>query len=162
MNHRTRQRGITAIKLIIIVLLVLILAVIAIPNFLEAPRPPYVAKAKAEMQTLAVALENYFEEKKAYPPPDPGNRVPAVLSRLSYIYSLPTDDFSNQKPRTTYRYYISSVTPAWIMVSNGPDRDVDINGYPDGAETVLPVLQPRQYDPTNGTVSDGDVFRTGP
>ena len=43
--------------------------------------------------------------------------------------------------------------PMWIMLTMGPDRDYE------------PAVSPYQfeyYDPTNGTVSNGDVVRMGP
>jgi prepilin-type N-terminal cleavage/methylation domain-containing protein len=41
----------------------------------------------------------------------------------------------------------------WVMLSHGPDRDDD---NPDDGRT------PCAYDPTNGTVSDGDIYCFGP
>ncbi|MBX7245447.1 MAG: prepilin-type N-terminal cleavage/methylation domain-containing protein [Candidatus Sumerlaeaceae bacterium] len=54
----------------------------------------------------------------------------------------------------------------WLVASNGPDEDW-FNGYP-AAEGVpntiafmVPLTMPyRDYDPTNGTTSAGNIFRT--
>lgn len=42
----------------------------------------------------------------------------------------------------------------WHIHSHGPDREHDDFESPEGF--------PTQYDPTNGTVSNGDIFYFGP
>lgn len=48
----------------------------------------------------------------------------------------------------------------WILKSNGPDQDADGYSMPianNQVEDVCNIL----YDPTNGTVSNGNIFRAG-
>ena len=50
----------------------------------------------------------------------------------------------------------------WVTISLGPDQDLDVEDGP-GQTTgfvggsSLAIIQP--YDPTNGTLSDGDIVR---
>ena len=52
----------------------------------------------------------------------------------------------------TPSFYLSG-SPEWMLVSHGPDVDHD---NPDEAE------EPRSYDATNGTISNGDIYYFGP
>jgi hypothetical protein len=50
----------------------------------------------------------------------------------------------------------------WILISAGPDGDYDIDPqklYNSSVPQPSTELLSRSYDPTNGTVSDGDIFR---
>jgi len=54
----------------------------------------------------------------------------------------------------------------WFMESCGPDRCYHnmsgiLTTYDDDPATLNPNILSTQYDPTNGTVSQGSVFRTG-
>lgn len=97
-----------------------------------------------------------------------------LTTPIGYITSYPRDPFADRA--ATFEYYRD--TNGWILGSWGPNTDQNDNGdlqwTPGGAvETVYTstVSQPSQllltgaattaytYDPTNGTVSDGDVYR---
>ncbi len=58
----------TLIELLIVVAIISILAAIAIPNFLEAQTRSKVSRAKADMRTIALALETYRLDNNAYLP----------------------------------------------------------------------------------------------
>jgi prepilin-type N-terminal cleavage/methylation domain-containing protein len=62
-----KKAGFTLIELLIVVLIIAILAAIAVPNFLEAQVRAKVSRAKADMRTLATALEAYAADNLAYP-----------------------------------------------------------------------------------------------
>lgn len=81
---------------------------------------------------------------------------------------------SGKRPRTSYAYATDGEA-GWIMTSTGPDADYDIDlttpfiDSPEDGGKRLPAtglllreLEPLEYDPTNGTISSGDIFRIGP
>lgn len=61
------KRGFTLIELLIVVAIIAILAAIAVPNFLEAQTRSKISRAKADMRSLATAIEAYSVDNNAYP-----------------------------------------------------------------------------------------------
>jgi type II secretion system protein G len=189
------RKGFTLIELLIVVAIIAILAAIAVPNFLEAQTRSKVSRAKADLRSVATALESYAVDNNKYPPPadtalnPPGadcwsnswfhSRIPNYLTTpVGYITSLyfdpfvpNTSTFSNSTyPVSTrvgerYVYYETEGVVAhegdswggtlvdwmgrWLMYSYGPDR----NPFQGAKATFLP------YDPTNGTISKGNIVR---
>lgn len=60
------NRAFTLIELLIVVAIIAILAAIAVPNFLEAQTRAKVSRAKADMRSLATAIETYHLDANAY------------------------------------------------------------------------------------------------
>ena len=58
----------TLIELLIVVAIIAILAAIAVPNFLEASIRSKTSRAKADMRSIATALESYIVDYNEYPP----------------------------------------------------------------------------------------------
>lgn len=58
--------GFTLIELLIVVAIIAILAAIAVPNFLEAQTRAKVSRAKADMRSLATAIEPYQMDFNCY------------------------------------------------------------------------------------------------
>lgn len=175
-----RRQGFTLIELLIVVAVIAILALIAVPNFLEAQTRAKVSRVKAEMRMLAVALEAYRLNEPAYPPyfvsptirlQPTSRRLRPLTTPIAYITSIPIDVFGVKAGDPNYDSYdyvdeesgVKFFDPpfdyqwtyghAWIMNSMGPDlvNQYRSIGYPD-----------MFYDPTNGTVSTGDILRAGP
>jgi len=61
------SRGFTLIELLIVVAIIAILAAIAVPNFLEAQTRAKVSRGKADMRSVATALETYMIDNNQYP-----------------------------------------------------------------------------------------------
>ena len=194
-------KAFTLIELLIVVAIIAILAAIAVPNFLEAQVRAKVSRAKADMRSVATAIESYAVDANAYPLAatldDPSrftmfetgaevieSLVPyLVTTPIAYISALPRDPFpvkaengEGADPNQTFHYldrrttqvrnepdildrYHEAVygrrnpTSAWWMFTVGPDldHDEDLSGSEPGRAAAL-------YDPTNGTVSSGDIF----
>jgi general secretion pathway protein G len=189
MNGENRySRAFTLIELLIVVAIIAILAAIAVPNFLEAQVRSKVSRAKADMRTIATAIESYRVDNNNYPPenwqsPDlvtvtgtlsiPNMiKLIRITTPLAYLTSVPGEPFAHlddamQKfapPTYHYAAYNDPLYPGaqffrgqnpegryldWLLQSNGPDKDQEPWQYP-------------RYDPTNGTVSVGNIMRFGP
>lgn len=71
MKHSQSQQrpknAFTLIELLVVVAIISILASIAVPNFLEAQTRSKVAATKADMRTLATAIESYRIDENRYP-----------------------------------------------------------------------------------------------
>jgi len=185
-----KKKAFTLIELLIVVAIIAILAAIAVPNFLEAQVRSKVSRARADLRSIATALESYAVDNKHYIP-DGYNSIPpfSINGYINYLLTTPIayittakfyDPFMEQKSGLgegdqLYRYYnikwryleqlgnsslyseYAEIFGSWVLYCSGPDQ---IMG-PFGAETkfgpkwACTVV----YDPTNGTVSDGDVIR---
>jgi general secretion pathway protein G len=202
--HKGKHRGFTLIELLIVIAIILILIAIALPNFLEAQIRAKVTKSKAEVRTLATALESYRLDFGGYPR-DHDSAWPLVernsqdgyrqlTTPLKYLQSLIRDPFgqelatgdplgggvnrntsffyeggsgSDESPecgigaliyinRNANKWNSKDCIHAYLVIGIGPDKDDSCNGN-DGFpyDTHLGI-----YSPTNGTKSDGDLYKT--
>jgi prepilin-type N-terminal cleavage/methylation domain-containing protein len=190
----------TLIELLIVVAIIAILAAIAIPNMLEAQTRAKVARVKADLRTIAGAIEMYQVDVNRCPsyhyvvnshssvgfsfhiggtvislqnsppfhgpnpvtspiayltsfPKDPyGTRVPGEVDEAADYYFVNWDYAIEMIPGNPFFVALRQLQGTWRLHSPGPDR-----GGPDTYD--MGGLQ-RVYDPTNGTVSVGDVIRT--
>lgn len=183
------KKAFTLIELLIVVAIIAILAAIALPNFLEAQARAKVSRARADMRSVATALESYRVDNNQYPAENydspllvtlPGGemaipnqiKLMPLTGPIAYLTSLPEDPFAdvddllNMIPPPTYHYAAlndalypnapffyganeENVVCYWVLQSSGPDMD------------PVPWQFP-QYDPTNGTISEGNILRFGP
>ncbi len=175
----------TLIELLLVVGIIAILSAIAVPNFLEAQTRSKVSRARADMKSLQVAVETYGTDYSRYPVAELfdglTDRLVVLTTPVSYITSIPADPFflrnsswyagldnaycyapgniyfggNSSFDNSQYRYSIYS------LASRGPDGRM-LFGY--CAAHPLAVNNTAllfTYDPTNGTVSRGEVFRLG-
>lgn len=175
-----RARAFTLIELLITVAIIAILAAIAVPNFLEAQTRSKVSRVQADLRSIASALEIYYVDRNTYPPNGTGPRYEgliALTTPVSYITNIFRDPFNvgfrdgyAENPQTSeesrLNYYELGAGrldspdrqfPAteWGMAAYGPDTDDDtrlIGNYPRTNQAI-------PYDPTNGTISNGDLYR---
>jgi len=169
-------RAFTLIELLIVVAIIAILAAIAVPNFLEAQTRAKTARAKADERTIGTAMETYAVDYNKYPYFDAEEDhsylvdVPMLTTPIAYLTSFPQDVFMSRHAtgrREHYRYYAVSywsiLYPGlrwlgfkWIVVSNGPDLDIDLDEY--SVQDALNGDLWMVYDPSNGTVSNGEII----
>ncbi len=176
------QVAFTLIELLIVVAIIAILAAIALPNFLEAQTRAKVSRAQSDLRTITVGLEAYRIDGNNYPPcyVYPSRRELSPLTTpIAYLSSVPSEVFNPHDALgnlfaepiydfVRYRYERAaipvlhvddtrSVGRQWFLVSVGPDNqqehlyiNIPIIGF---------AFATSAYDPTNGSISRGDVFR---
>lgn len=110
MHLISRNRtGFTLIELLIVVAIIAILAAIAVPNFLEAQTRAKVSRVRADVRSVATAMETYKIDTNKYPPAADypyaamngatltsqfSSRTPSWLSTpISYLNTIPDDIF---------------------------------------------------------------------
>lgn len=191
-----RDRGFTLIELLIVVAIIAILALIAVPNFLEAQTRAKVARVRADLRTITTAVEAYAADAGDYPRNWMGGEMtltPDLSTPIAYLSTATIHDPFGvyiQKPSRSdvYGYHrivelsddvllalqrgdpwaadtssIDGPSPfnegalrkygQWLLHSIGPDRvwwDADQSW--ESHDTL--------YDPTNGTISFGNIART--
>jgi len=99
------KKGFTLIELLIVVAIIAILAAIAVPNFLEAQVRSKVSRVKADMRSIATALEAYAVDNNRVPCDDwEFGKLPRyrggelavyaqITTPISYMTSIPKDPF---------------------------------------------------------------------
>lgn len=196
------KKAFTLIELLIVVAIIAILAAIAVPNFLEAQTRSKVSRVKADMRSIATAIEAYHIDNNRYPLDNtermrlgvtPSQRwefgtmetfIP-LSTPIAYISSadITRDVFQDQGtfnsnlPGTTgYFLYVNywppnlvpdsqndgqalrreGITFNWIISSYGPDQRSAARALGRPID-FFPITS--AYDPTNGTISPGDIPR---
>ena len=167
-----RISGFTLIELLIVVAIIGILAAIAIPNFLLAQVRAKVARVESDMRNLASALELYRVDNTEYPV-SPGSAKSKdffpLTTPIDYLSSVPSDpfviqSFINTSGWETYVFYCQNfvVPKSWWAppAYDPPPRDWTWGIWSLGPDQAS--NWGREYDPTNGTISSGDIRRFGP
>lgn len=193
----------TLIELLIVVAIIAILAAIAVPNFLEAQTRAKVSRTKADMRSMAVALEAYRVDTNRYPEAwiasdttkEPRRyRLARLTTPVAYMTSIPADVFSRDTStmysdqevqvfvyadRASYEQYVTDAfgtsdngqnvyrllwteqVPGgqWILRSRGPAGLAGSTAV-GGIGSTVDLID--AYDPTNGTVSAGNIMLLGP
>lgn len=178
MTRKSSHTGFTLIELIIVVAIIAILAGIGLPNFLEAQTRSKVSRAKADLRTIATALEAYHADHNRYPPstlvPRFARLIP-LTTPVAFITSVPSDVFKTQDqnhgPFRSHGNFAYGSQPIdnesrYALASDGPDlrgNHSPIEFYPGNKPEIWENPDSGfdyiRYDPTNGTISTGDIWR---
>ena len=187
------RRAFTLIELLIVVAIIAILALIAVPNFLEAQARAKVSRCMNDMRTLHLGINAYQVDWNDVLRDHNDHDSPWWITSWSTEHPGETPDMeinvseghytiAQWRPLTTPVAYLTTALiqgvsknvpygqdtrghdPGsgiyycivyWVILCGGIDRD---NGdWLRG--TALGHYWARPYDPTNGTVSDGDLWR---
>jgi hypothetical protein len=136
-------------------------------NFREAMIRNSVPRAKGDMRVLAVAIEAYFVDFNKYPSSRADYSLPVWLTTpIRYLMKALPDPFGRERG-ATYHYYTDKSAPeGWMLVSGGPDGKIDLTYKiysgavkKSGFFGAVGEFQQYLYDPTNGTMSKGDIIR---
>ena len=182
------SRAFTLVELLVVVAIIAILAAIAVPNFLEAQVRSKVSRVKADMRSLATAIESYHVDHNKYPVKIDGDHYPegyvrfrltSITTPIAYMTSLPGDPFCEQNlgaggrpfDDPSFIYLRDIYHPEWRsdwntvvelrLALKTPDiKWVLVSQGPMHRDTTWVFWTP--YDATNGTVSRGIIVRSGP
>lgn len=123
---------------------------------------------------VSTALEAYFIDYNAYPPWEyksyqnqlvPTFKNTCLTTPTPYLPSMPVDVFSFDENHW-YSYYSINARregekSGWVLISAGPDEDYDMNPVREfDVNSTMTVARAvlHHYDPTNGTISNGDLI----
>ena len=204
----TEQRAFTLIELLIVVAIIAILALIAVPNFLEAQTRAKCSRVKTDLRTIAVAEEAYRVDWNSYTHMNTGSDCPwrdgrwaglgELTTPVAYLTTVPRDPFGLSRysgtPGDTHPSVyevgsgavgVGSARRPWenglgmpsniyMVESDGPNHFDDTIGEPFSTsnfpwDTIIAPNNPATvsqaldliYDPTNGTVSCGEIYKMG-
>lgn len=172
------RSGFTLIELLIVVAILTILAGIAMPNFIDAQTRSKVSKTKSDLRVIGQALEAYYVDNNIYPPSTLVplfQRLIPLTTPIAYVTSVPEDIFrvkdkgaGRWRSHGNYAYGAMPIDAEnrYALASVGPDlvpNHMPITFYPGYSEAIWenPVsgFDYVRYDPTNGTISTGDIWR---
>jgi hypothetical protein len=139
-----------------------------------------VARVKSETRNLSVGIESYRIDYRAYPATIPmadvvkdqdllkragGESLTTLDPKVYSVYmgGEPYRDPFSPRGRFPYVYY--GTKTSWILLSAGRDGDYDIRPadiIESATSSAADRFQLVEYDPTNGAISNGDIWRTGP
>jgi len=178
---RCTHPAFTLIELLVVVAVIAILAAIALPNFLEAQTRAKVSRVHADLRTIAIAQESYRVDTNRYPP---SLTLIHLTTPIAYLTQVLEDRFSTMDmrqplqaafPDRSFYEHVSennelmavwadyyAYHPPYLTDRSGanipaPARWLYKSWGPTGKDEITLC-----YDPTNGTVSAGDIARFGP
>jgi prepilin-type N-terminal cleavage/methylation domain-containing protein len=157
-------RAFTLIELLIVVAIIAVLALIAVPNFLEAQTRAKVSRVQADQRSIVTALEVYFVDNNDYPCRNVrlgagGFWQRQLTTPIAYMTGCCCDPFCGDGTidNMYYQFAHCERMKSHMLCGVGPDGidDFDEAMFMCGMAMTYPPI----YDPTNGTVSRGDVWR---
>jgi general secretion pathway protein G len=125
------QRGFTLVELMIVLVIIGILAGIAVFNFRGQTDNAKKVATKAKMSQIMTALNTYYGQYSAYPPPaSAGGGLPLLIQG-----GLLTQNAAKDAWGVDLQYYSPAGDRAYALISNGPDKlpqtEDDITQFPE-------------------------------
>jgi len=179
------MRAFTIVELLVVVGIISVLTAIAVPNMIDAQTRAKVARTESDLRSLATAIEAYRVDDVSYPKVELfttfSRRLAYFTTPVAYISTSPEDPFYKFSLTgfggldANYIYCSGNIyfgnaalynNPAYFgavysVAGRGPDQELLYGGYcmahPQAMSTGAHLRG--AYDPTNGTVSEGDIIR---
>ncbi len=115
------RQGFTLIEMMIVIAVIAILIGVLLPSFRGTQDEAAEQRARAELRTVATALESYYiHNSNQYP----STLTPLITASPRIISVIPDDPF--RAGSNDYTYYTTS--QYYVVFSYGRDRAVDISG----------------------------------
>lgn len=126
-----RHGGFTLIEMMIVIAVIAILVGVLLPQFRGTQDEAAEQRAKAELRTIATAIESYYIHNS--------NALPVTLSALTsvtprIISSIPSDPFNGS---TAYQYARDTNSVYYVVYSIGSDRAADLSGINTSGQLTL-------------------------
>lgn len=179
-----KTAGFTLTELLVVIAIILILILIALPNFLEVQVRAGVVRVQGELRSISFALSGYYLDFGFYPlrtlnaslPPGTPSGLNNLTTPVEYMNPAHLEDPFTEPPFFThYRYWpirpngfvqTNNATAHnkdsnwYLLSSNGPERNFTPFAERMRGEVPEPFLD-SIYSPTNGTKSEGNIWRLG-
>jgi len=152
-------RSVLGLLLLVLAVMLFFTPLSRFTRFWEAPIRSKHSRVRWDQRVVAQALETYWNEHSSWPARSSAAEAPPRFENLAEQFQA-TDPFRDGKPMVGY-----FEGDGFLLLSAGPDEDFDIHApwelYApgDSAKHLALLAGPWTYDSTNGTVSDGDVWR---
>lgn len=178
------MRGLTLGEMMVVLVVFGVLVIMFVLSSNQAMVKTKLSRVLSDTNMLSRAIANYDADNLGVPSDDLGLQALSTGPR-KYLVSLPIDPFAkgaNEKRSYEYLSHLSDRHHS-LIISVGPDGDSDLlsalfdsdeygpslagstgnGGYSRGwnlmsAEKARALITEFSYDPTNGTMSDGDVI----
>lgn len=189
--RKRHNSGASIREIVIVLVAIAVMACIAIPRYREAQTLSRNSRAVRNLRVFATALEAYRADNPGYPPslfrvftllstpvayldnplmPDefPPLHFSSIPDPDTGVYTINTYQNPDQPLIMAHRYREPGlVTPfpadgmAYVIASAGPDLVASNPGVLFGSNASVRAIANNMYDPTNGTTSQGDIYRVG-
>ncbi len=116
-------------ELIIVIAVIAILIGIAIPGFFGMLTEAHITQASGDLRTIKTAIESYFMHQSPASYPTPGTTWESQLTTASpkILGEVLYDPFGTTD-NAEYTYVLSGNELYYVILSLGPDGEVDITG----------------------------------
>ncbi len=177
----TPRRGVTFFELAVVMSVIAVLVALAVLAAQRLTIDTKLMRVREEHRVISRALQNYFVDNSGFP--DESQGLTPLHQPITYLAALPPDIFARgDETSESYVYRTFEGTgqmTSWVLVCRGPDGDLDFDTrtgdspdenltaasappLPTTTDHLPETLVVLSYDPTNGLLSDGDVFMLSP